>query len=119
MLHGRGPLKLPPHAPLWRHAAQLPAQHCWHCILPHGDSIAATSPKSPHLGLRSTRITESPRRNILEMYRSLFTGLAFFAPFPAFGTSVHISFTFSRTMLQWRSNALIRPSSFLLLRTLM
>ena len=42
-------------------------------------------------------ITESPRRNILLMYLSLFTGLAFFAPLPAFGTSVHISFTFSST----------------------
>merc|ERR1711865_1277280 len=71
------------------------------------------------MGLRSTRMTESPRRNILLMYRSLLTGLAFFAPFPAFGISVHISFTFSSTMLQWRSKALMRPSSFLLFRTLM
>lgn len=45
-------------------------------------------------------MTESPRRNILEMYRSLFTGLDFFFPFPLLGTSVHISFTFSNTMLQ-------------------
>lgn len=34
-------------------------------------------------------------------------------------TSVHISLTFSRTMLQWRSKALTRPKSFLLLRQLM
>ena len=34
-------------------------------------------------------------------------------------TSVHISLTFSRTMLQWRSNAFTRPSSFLLLRQFM
>lgn len=33
-------------------------------------------------------------------------------------TSVHISFTFSRIMLQCLSNALMRPSSFLLLRQL-
>lgn len=45
-------------------------------------------------------MTESPRRNILEMYRSLLTGLDFFFPFPLLGTSVHISFTFSSTMLQ-------------------
>jgi len=51
-------------------------------------------------GLRSTRITESPRRNILEINLSLFTGLDFFLPLPVFGTSVHISLTFSSTMLQ-------------------
>lgn len=51
-------------------------------------------------GLRSTRITESPRRNILEINLSLLTGFDFFFPLPVFGTSVHISFTFSRTMLQ-------------------
>ena len=51
-------------------------------------------------GFRSTRMTESPRRNILEIYRSLLTGLDFFLPFPVFGTSVHISFTFSMTILQ-------------------
>lgn len=51
-------------------------------------------------GFRKTRITESPRRNILEIYLSLFTGLDFFLPFPVFGTSVHISLTFSSTMLQ-------------------
>ena len=45
-------------------------------------------------------MTESPRRNIFEMYLSLFTGLDFFLPLPVFGTSVHISFTFSITMLQ-------------------
>jgi hypothetical protein len=64
-------------------------------------------------------MTESPRRNILLMNRSLFTGLAFFFPFPVFGTSVHISLTFSRTILQWRSKAFTRPSNFLLFRQLM
>lgn len=34
-------------------------------------------------------------------------------------TSVHISLTFSRTILQWRSNALTRPRSFLLFLQLM
>jgi len=33
-------------------------------------------------------MTESPRRNILLMKRSLFTGFAFAAPLPVFGTSV-------------------------------
>merc|ERR1711909_105975 len=70
-------------------------------------------------GFLSTRITESPRRNILEMYLSLFTGLDFFFPFPVLGTSVHISFTFSRTMLQCLSKALTLPSSFLLFLQLM
>ena len=45
------------------------------------------------------------------MYLSLFTGLAFFFPFPVFGVSVHISFTPSNTMLQWRSNAFTRAKS--------
>ena len=51
-------------------------------------------------GFLRTRMTESPRRNILEMKRSLLTGLLFFLPFPVLGTSTHISLTFSRTMLQ-------------------
>lgn len=63
-------------------------------------------------------MTESPRRNILLMNLSLFTGRAFFLPLPVFGTSVHISLTFSRTMLQCRSKARTRPSNFLLFRQL-
>jgi len=97
-------------------------------------------------------ITESPRRNILLMKRSLLTGWAFFFPLPVLGTwyiqaehlayatsrkvnsnvlsrevicinkmshtSVHISRTFSRTILQCLSKALTRPRSFLLLRQL-
>ena len=81
-------------------------------------------------GFLRTRMTESPLRNILEMNLSLFTGLAFFlpelilsyggatmsrkikneeeklhfwlksSPLPVFGSSVHISFTPSSTMLQ-------------------
>jgi hypothetical protein len=51
---------------------------------------------------------------ILLINRSLFTP---FAPLPfPFGISVHISFTFSSTMLQCRSKALTRARSFLLLR---
>ena len=44
-----------------------------------------------HFGFRSTMMTLSPRRNILEMKRSLLTGFALRLPFPVFGTSVHIS----------------------------
>lgn len=95
----------------------------------------------PHQ-LRSTRITESPLKNlklavssslneyrtqrreggrfripthILLMNRSLFRGLPFL-PLAARGVSVHISLTFSSTMLQCRSNALTRASSLRLLR---
>ena len=108
------------------------------------------------IGFRSTRMTESPLKNILLMYRSLLTGLAFFLPemityminkstneelqwfrqklvicakmiknwgknlpFPVLGSSVHISLTFSRTMLQCLSKALTRPKSFLLFLQLM
>lgn len=51
------------------------------------------------------------------MYLSLLTGFAFF-PFPDLGVSVHISLTFSRTMLQCLSNAFTLASSFLLFRQL-
>merc|ERR1719387_1119138 len=65
-----------------------------------------------YLGFLRTRITESPRKKSLLMKRSLLTGLAFFLP-PC-GISVHISLTFSRTILQCRSNAFTRPKIFLL-----
>lgn len=61
--------------------------------------------------LSRTKMTLSPLRNILLMNLSLLTPLAFPLPF-----SVHISFTFSRTMLQWRSKALTRASSLRLFR---
>lgn len=51
-------------------------------------------------GFFRTRITESPRRNIFGMNRSFATGFAFFLPLPVFGSSVHISLTFSSTILQ-------------------
>lgn len=70
-------------------------------------------------GFLRTMITESPRRNILLIKRSRLTGCCFFFPFPDLGVSVHISLTFSKTMLQCRSNAFTRASSFLLLRQLM
>jgi len=61
--------------------------------------------------LSKTRMTLSPLRNILLMNRSLLTPLP-----PPLGFSVHISFTFSRTILQCRSKALTRASNFRLLR---
>ena len=52
------------------------------------------------------------------MNLSLFTGFALAAPFPVFGTSVQISLTFSKTMLQWPSNALaLAPKSLRLFST--
>jgi len=52
---------------------------------------------------------------ILLINRSLLTGLPFFPP-ANLGVSVHISFTFSRTILQCLSKALTRASSLRLLR---
>lgn len=48
----------------------------------------------------------------------LLTKRSLFTPFPLFplGFSVHISLTFSSTMLQWRSNALTRARSLRLFR---
>lgn len=52
---------------------------------------------------------------ILLMNLSLLIGLPFL-PLASLGVSVHISFTFSRTMLQCLSKALTRARSFLLFR---
>lgn len=58
-------------------------------------------------GFRRTKMTESPRKNIFEMNRSLFTGFTFFLPFPVRGTSVHISLTLKKQMkLVWISPTL-------------
>jgi hypothetical protein len=75
----------------------------------HAYSCFVTSSKGSQL--RSTRMTLSPLRNILLMKRSLLTPRP-----PALLFSVHISLTFSSTMLQWRSKALTRASSLRLLR---
>ena len=55
------------------------------------------------------------RTYILLMNLSLLTGLPFF-PVAFLGVSVHISFTFSKTMLQCLSNAFTLARSFLLFR---
>lgn len=68
-----------------------------------------------HTQLSKTRMTESPLKNILLMKRSLFTGLPFF-PSLNLGVSVHISLTFSSTILQCLSNALTLASSLRLFR---
>lgn len=47
-------------------------------------------------GFLKIKITESPRKNIFEIKRSLLTGLTFFLPFPVLGISVHISLTLYR-----------------------
>jgi hypothetical protein len=75
--------------------------------------LAVPSPTPTRMSHRR-RDGRSPT-HILLMNRSLFTGLPFF-PSANRGVSVHISLTFSKTMLQCRSNALTRARSFLLLR---
>ena len=82
---------------------------------PHRKFSVSAHPLYLPSQLNSTKMTESPLKNILLMKRSLFTGRPFF-PSLVRGTSVHISFTFSSTMLQWRSKALTRHSIFRLLR---
>lgn len=99
---------------------------------------AACAACHTYFGFRRTMTTESPRKNILLTKRSLLIGCDAFLPLPVFGickharcspcgvnkrrncvallevsrhTSVHISFTFSRSMLQCLSNALTRANS--------
>lgn len=77
--------------------------------------IVASFFKIAQAQLNSTIMTESPLRNILLMKRSLLTLLPFF-PSLSFGVSVHISLTFSSTMLQCLSKAFTLASSLRLLR---
>ncbi len=83
---------------------------------PEGRSYLVYFPE--RAGLRSTKITESPRKNILATYLSLFTGFDFDFPLPDLGVSVHISLTFSSTMLKCRSKAFTLANSFRLFRQL-
>jgi hypothetical protein len=81
------------------------------------DRVAAQEPGQTHwLEMNRKRNTNDDRGDprprfvctyILLMKRSLFTPL----PLPPLGFSVHISFTFSRTMLQCRSKALTRDQN--------
>jgi hypothetical protein len=82
------------------------------CCLSCVDRLPSHNSMRSAAQLSRTRMTLSPRRNILLMNRSLLTPLSL----PLF--SVHISFTFSSTILQWRSKALTRASSLRLLRQL-
>lgn len=78
---------------------------------------------------RTAMLLYQQESQTLGMNRSLFTTRVFFLPFPDFGTSVQISFTFSRIlessflpiqkyMLQCLSNAFTWQSNLWLLRTL-
>lgn len=67
-----------------------------------------------NISLRPHNINEACSY-ILLINRSLFTGLPFF-PALVLGVSVHISLTFSNTILQCLSKAFTRASSFLLFR---
>ena len=72
-----GPRHVPYEAlQIWRRGIKKPE-------IPRSAAAAATH--SLYLGFRSTRMTESPRRNILLIKRSLFTGLLALAPLPRFG----------------------------------
>ena len=51
--------------------------------------------KEDYLGFLNTKMTESPRKNILLMNLSLFTGLEPLLPRPDLGCSVQNSLTFS------------------------
>lgn len=78
---------------------------------------AAISPEFilPLAQLNRTKMTVSPLKNILLMKRSLLIGLPFL-PCAFVGVSVHISLTFSSTMLQCLSNAFTRARSLRLFR---
>lgn len=52
-------------------------------------------------GLLTTKITESPLRNILLTYLSLFTAVPLLRPLPPLEYSVHISFTSSRSLIYY------------------
>lgn len=56
------------------------------------------APADKAAGLLTTKITESPRKNILLTYRSLFIDWPFFRPFPPLENSVHISLTSSNSL---------------------
>ncbi len=61
------------------------------------------------------KVGQSRNTHILLINLSLLTGLPFLPP-DTLGVSVHISFTFSNTMLQCRSKAFTLANNFRLLR---
>lgn len=79
-----------------------------------------TNPANPYQVVEIVRSGSSQRiePNVRIQTYILLTNRSLFTPLPLLplGFSVHISFTFSNTMLQCRSNALTRASSFRLLR---
>lgn len=71
--------------------------------------------RTPHTGALKTTITLSPLKNILLANLSLLTLLPFF-PLAFLVVSVHNSLTFSKTILQCRSNAFTRATNLWLFR---
>jgi len=78
----------------------------------HGINDALPSYRDYLFGFRNTSMTESPLKNNLLVNLVLLIGLAFFLPLPLLGCSVHISWTFSKIILQWRSKAFTLAKSF-------
>jgi hypothetical protein len=68
----------PPPAPLPPYIPPAPQPK-------RGGHAIASAPRDFYLGFLSTMMTESPRRNILLMKRSLFTGREPFLPLPVLG----------------------------------
>ena len=67
------------------------------------------------LPILTTKLTESPPRNIFLRNLSLWRGLGVLLSYPALVYVVHISWTSSSTMLRCLSKALTLPSNFWLL----
>ena len=80
-----------------------------HCASPGGGAAsvdgaaadvaaAAEAVAAAPAGLLTIKMTESPRKNILDTYRSLLIAVPRVRPFPPLDASVHISFTSSRSL---------------------
>ena len=64
------------------------------------DEASFCSPSAKLAGLLTIMITESPLRNILLTYLSLFTAFPLVFPLPPLDVSVHISFTSSKSLVK-------------------
>ena len=133
LLSCEGPARRPPDPPRIADARHVCSQESFSCMVSFPPSRSALPPPAAclhacrhhhHHPLRAmkktpqdkrTSTTLSPRRKSLLMKRSRLIGLPFL-PSAFRGVSLHISLTFSSTMLQWRSKALTRASSLRLLR---